>query len=129
MVDGTLQFLRRNGGIRWADAFVRFLRIRLLGLELARCVGEAFCTIEVVDGAADGGDGFIRQRHAVRTHVGDETDRAFAEVLAFVQLLRHLHGLARGEAQAVRRCLLQGAGAERWLRVAAARLLFHAGHA
>ena len=61
VVDGTLQFFRRNGGIRWADAFVGFLRIRLLGLELARCVGEAFCTVEVVDGAADGGDGFVRQ--------------------------------------------------------------------
>jgi len=65
----------------------------------------------------------LRQVHRVGTHVGDQADGAFlADRHAFVQLLRDLHGLARGEAELARGFLLQGGGGERRRRAALALL-------
>ena len=52
-------------------------------------------------------DGSLGDAHGVSTHVGDETYTGGTDVHALVELLGNLHGLAGGEAQPIRRRLLQ----------------------
>ena len=66
--------------------------------------------------------GLVGQRHRVGTHVGDEADGAFAEIHAFIELLRQAHGALRGEAELARGFLLQRRGGERRRRIALALL-------
>ena len=49
----------------------------------------------------------LRNAHGIGTHIRDETYAAFADVDAFVKLLRDLHGFARRIAEAVCGRLLQ----------------------
>ena len=69
-----------------------------------------------------------RQRHRVGTHVGDQADAAFADVDAFVQLLRQAHGALGVEAELARGFLLQRRGGEGRRRVAAALLAIDGEH-
>ena len=64
----------------------------------------------------------LREVHGVGAHVGDEADAAFAEIDAFIELLRQAHGALRGEAELARGFLLQRRGGERRRRIAAALL-------
>ena len=72
------------------------------------------------DELAHFGDGVVRDARRIGTHVGDETDRAFAaQFHAFIELLRQHHGALHAEAQLARRFLLQGGRDERSDRIAA----------
>jgi hypothetical protein len=74
------------------------------------------------DEVAHLGDGLVGQVDRVGTHVGDQADRAAADVDALVELLRGAHGALRGEAELARGLLLQRRGDERRRRVALALL-------
>ena len=101
------------------DGFVRILRVLLglvnvgrfgqkLGPELDRDVGARF--LQGVFGYACG----------IRTHVGDQADRAFlAELDALIEPLRQDHGAFDAEAQLARGFLLQGGSDEGRHRIAA----------
>ena len=62
--------------------------------------------------------GLLGDLHAVGPHVGDEAHLFAAHRDAFVELLGHLHGAPRGEAQLARGLLLQGGGGEGGRRIA-----------
>ena len=72
------------------------------------------------DGVAGGGDGLLRQRHRIGSHIGD--------VAVLVQALCCTHHGASTHAEAIAGGLLQGRGGERRLRAAAVRLGFHRRH-
>ena len=80
----------------------------------ARLVRQVVGAVQLRDLRAGGGDRGLRQRRGVRTHVGDEA--------VLVQLLRHLHGRLRAEAQLAAGLLLQRRRTERRVRRAAVRL-------
>ena len=73
--------------------------------------------------------GFVRERHGVRAHIGDEADGAFADVHAFIELLREAHGAAGVEAELARGFLLQRRRGERRRRIAAPLLAIDGEHA
>jgi len=117
---------RRATHVGRTDRFVRFLRrgFVLVKVRLGR-------KVRLSVGLADEGERRILRLagdgHRVGTHVGDETDRAaFADVHAFIELLRIAHGVGRAVAEHGVRHLLEGAGGEGRRRVAFA---FGGGHA
>ena len=65
-----------------------------------------------LDVGADVGNRLARKRHRVGPHIGDEADRAFADVNAFIQRLCRAHGALGGHAELAHRLLLQRAGGE-----------------
>ncbi|MNV27402.1 hypothetical protein D3C71_1185510 [compost metagenome] len=112
-----------------AHRFVRFLGVLGLGLVGVGLVGQRGDAVVTGDHVADFGQRVLRQVHRVGTHVRDQADRAFvaADVHAFVQLLRDLHGLAGGEAELARGFLLQRGGGERRRGATLALLAGHVG--
>jgi hypothetical protein len=121
-VDLAFELLRRDGGRGRAHGFVGFLCILRLGLVDTRRLGKAFLAVKIFDGGADLGHGLHGQRHRVGAHVGDEAYGAFAEIHAFIQLLRQPHGALRRETQLAGGFLLQRGGGE-WRRRIALALL------
>jgi hypothetical protein len=108
-----------------ADGLVGLLGVLGLGLEQARAGGQVVLAVALGDQGADLVQRLLGQVHRVGTHVGDQADGLAADVHAFVELLRHAHGAAGGEAQLARGLLLQGGGGEGRRRVALALLLLH----
>ncbi len=109
-----------------AHRLVRFLGVLGLGL-----VGDGGrrqeCLVEVgTHILADVGDGFLRQVDRVGPHVGDETDRAFAEVDPFVQLLSSAHHAVGGHAELAHPGLLQCRRRERCAGMTRTALLLDA---
>ncbi len=122
--------LRRGAqGRGRAHRFMRFLGVLGLGLVGIGLVRQRSDAIVARDHVADFGQRILGQVDRVGTHVGDQADSAFflADGHAFVQLLRDLHGLARGEAELARGFLLQRGGGERRGRAALALLAGHIG--
>ena len=74
---------------------MRFLRILRLRLVDARRVGQRVGAVKVRDHLADVLQRFVRETHRIRTHISDQADLAFAEVHAFVELLREPHRALR----------------------------------
>ena len=99
-----------EGVPRGAHGLVRLLRVLRLGAVEPRGAGHEVGAVELRGLAPGGRDRLVGQRHGVGAHVGD--------VAVLVQLLRHLHGGAGGEAQLARRLLLQRGGGERGGRAA-----------
>ena len=120
---------RRAAGEGGADGFVRFLRVLGFRLVDVRFRRQVVFAVFLADHLAQLAQGFGREAGGVGTHVADQADGAFgAHGHAFVQLLRHLHGLLGGEAELARGLLLQGGGDERRRRTALAFLAHYLGH-
>ena len=110
-----------------ADRLVRFLRVLGLGGVFARRARHVGVAEVLADHPA-------RRRHrlggeidAVGAHIGDEPDRAVADVDALVEALGDLHGARGREAELARGLLLQGGGGEGRIGVALDRLRFDRG--
>lgn len=99
---------------RGADRLVRLLRVLDLSGVRARLVRQVVGAVQLRDLGAGGGDRRLRQGRGVRTHIGDEA--------VLVQLLRHLHGRLRAEAELARGLLLERRRTERRVGRAAVRL-------
>ena len=93
------------------------LGIVLVG-EIIRFFRAVFRAVKLCHQAADRRQGLGGQTGRVRSHVRNEAGIIFADTDAFVQLLRHQHGAARREVQAMGRLLLEGARRERRRRTA-----------
>ena len=110
------------------DSLVGVLRARL-GLEHPGLFGIIIGAVAAVDELLGSFQRFVGQTQGVGTHIGDQTDGAFAlDVYAFVKLLRHRHGAPGGHVQLTGCLLLQGRGDERRGGVAAFILPLDGGH-
>src|SRR5208282_4134700 len=98
------------------------------GLVDSRLVRQSFFAVELHDHVANLPDRFLGQVERIGAHVGDETNRAFADVDALVQLLRDAHGLLRTEAELARGLLLQRRRREGRGRVATSLFAIDAYH-
>ena len=107
-----------------ADRLVRLLGVLRLGGVFARRVRHVGVAEILADHAARGRDRLGREVDAVGSHIGDESDRAVADVDAFVEALGDLHGAGRREAELARGLLLQGGGGEGRVGMALDRLRF-----
>ena len=110
-----------------ADRLVRLLRVLGLGGVFARRARHVGVAEILADHPA-------RRRHrlggevdAIGAHVGDEPDRAVADVHALVKALGDLHGAGGRKAELARGLLLQGGGGEGRIGVAPDRLRFDRG--
>ena len=134
-----------------------FVELRLLGLKMARDVARALrhvgrtdrfvrllCVLgfggvfprrgrhvivaEILgDDAARRRNRLGREIDAVGSHIGDEAGRAVADIDAFVEPLRNLHGARRRKTELPRRLLLQGRSGEWRIRVTLDGLRFDRG--
>ena len=120
-VAGALRHVGRT------DRFVRLLRVLGLGGVFARR-GRHVIVAEILgDDASRRRNRLGREIDAVGAHIGNEAGRAVADIDAFVEALRNLHGARRRETELPRRLLLQGRSGERRIRVALDRLRFDRG--
>ena len=95
-----------------ADGFVGILGAGF-GLESVELSVIILVAVTVTDKISGGSHGLVRKAQGVGTHVGDQTQSAFAlHVHAFVQLLCHSHGALGGEAQLPGSLLLEGGSGE-----------------
>ena len=76
--------VRQNVGGRRTNGLVRFLGILRLGLVDSRLVRQPLFAVELHDHVANMPDRFLGQVERIGAHVGDETNRAFADVDALV---------------------------------------------
>ena len=106
------------------DRLVRLLRVLGLGGVFARRGGHVVVAEILGDDAARRRDRLGRKIDAVGAHISDEAGRAVADVDAFVEALRDLHGARRRKTELARRLLLQGRCGEWRIRVALDRLRF-----
>ena len=74
--------------------------------------------------SADFLDSHVSQTHGVRSHIGNQTDRALAQRNAFIKLLRQHHRFLGREVQLFVGLLLQAGRCERRYRVALALLAY-----
>ena len=103
-----------------ADGLMRLLCVlHLLGVG-TRLIGQVGGAVALRDQRASCGDGRVRQRRRVGSHVRDEP--------VLVQTLRERHGLRRREPELASGLLLQRRGHERWIRPTRVRLAFDAAH-
>ena len=121
-VEEPLDVRRHDGRRSRAHGFVRFLGVLRLGAVDAHLFGDRLLAVQALDGGANLGDRLGSQRHRIGAHVGNKADAAFADVDAFVQLLRRAHGALRGKTQLARGFLLQRRS-RKWRRRIAAALL------
>ena len=84
--------------------------------------------ILAADHRAGLGDGFGHHGDAVGPHIGDQAGGVAADLHAFIQALRHLHGALGVEAQLAAGFLLQGRGLEGRRGVALDRAGLDAAH-
>ena len=89
-----------------------FLRVLRLGRIIARLLRQVLFAELLADRVAGGADRLRRHLHAVGSHIGDQAGRLAADVEAFIEALRDLHGARRREAEPRRRRLLQRRGGE-----------------
>ncbi len=105
---------------RGPDGLMGLLRVlRLLGVDPGG-IGPVLGAVALGDLAARRGQRGVRQRGAVRSHVGD--------VAGFVEALRGAHGLRRREAELATGLLLERGGRERRRRTTTVRLALDAAH-
>ena len=105
---------------RRTDRLVGLLRVLDLARKPARPVRQELLAVRPRNLGPNSGERFVAERHAVRTHVGDEA--------TLVQTLRDAHHLRRAEAQLAAALLLQRARHERCLRAAAVGLVLDGPH-
>ena len=104
-----------------------FLRILRLGLVTARRGRQVLSAVILFDDAAHCGDRFFGDLHAVGTHISDQADGLAADVDAFIQPLRHAHGMRGSKTELATCFLLQGRGGERRVGMPLERLGFDGG--
>src|SRR5690606_11771083 len=117
------RLLRAQAEVGWADGLVGLLRVLGLALVSAGLVRHIGLAEVFRDDRARACNRLAAQRHAVRTHVGDEAGGLAADGDALIQLLGDAHGLRGREAQLARGLLLERRGNEWRIRIAADRLL------
>ena len=120
LIDGeelAHRFRCARNGCR-TNRLVRFLRILGFVAEIYRCCGQVAGVEIFRDIVAHVFDGFARQIHRIGTHIGDQADRAAADIDTLVQLLGGAHGAIRGHAELAYRLLLQRGGRKRRGRAA-----------
>src|SRR5262245_5176401 len=101
----------------------------LLGAVEVRLPGQVLRAEALRDVVADGGDRLAGDARRVRTHVGDEADRALvAELDALVEPLGDAHRAGGLEAELARRLLLQARGDEGRCRMPPPFLLLDLGN-
>ena len=108
-----------------ADRLVRLLRVLGLGGIFARRRRHVVVAEVLGDDAPSRRDRLGRKIDAVGTHIGNEAGRAVADIDAFVEALRELHGARRREAEL--RDASVKVGGEWRIRVALDRLRFDRG--
>ena len=112
-----LDKLRIERDIARANGLVAVLRV-CLGLIAPGLTGIVFFAIAAADDLSGGSKRFFRDAKRVRSHVGDEADRAlFPELHAFVELLGEHHRALRRQVQLSRGLLLKAGGnkGRRWI--------------
>ena len=125
IIKEALNLLRRAHDACRTDAFMSFLsvlRFRLIHIGLYRqvLVAVAFC-----NKFTNFDNSFSRQRDRVGTHIGNEANRPFARIHAFVQFLCRHHGAPRIETQFSGSVLLQGRSRKRRCWVTATLFLIN----
>ena len=105
------------------------LGILALVFEGTWLVESVIFAIHLADDLPGFAGGLLRQGDRVGTHVGDQTEAAFADINALVEFLGGRHGFARRETELTVGFLLQGAGCERCGRVTLTFLLLDLGDA
>ena len=110
--------LGRAGEIGGADRLVGFLRVLRLGAVATGLLRHVVRAVALADHVPRLAQRLFGDLHAVGPHVGDEAHLLAVHGDAFVELLRHLHGAPRGEAQLARGFLLQGRRGEGRRRIA-----------
>ena len=111
------------------DRLVRFLRVLGFAAIQIRTFRQCLGAEVARDDLAQFGDRIVADAHRIGTHIGDQTDRAFAaDRHTFIQALRQAHGAAGGKSKFARRFLLQGRRGERWRWAALAFLGLHFGN-
>ncbi len=118
VLEMALDVFRPARHVGRADRLVRLLRVLRLGHVLARARRHIGVAIFAPDHLARRRHRLGREIDAVGAHIGNESDRAVADVDALVKPLRDLHGARRGEAELARGLLLQRRGGEGRLRMA-----------
>ena len=109
------------------DRLVRLLGVLGLGGVFARGGGHVSVAEILGDDAPRRRDRLGREIDAVSPHIGDEAGRAVADIDAFIEALRNLHGARRRETELPRRLLLQRRSGEGRIRMALDRLRFDRG--
>ena len=112
-----LDKLRIERDIARANGLVAVLRVGL-GLIAPGLAGVVLFTIAAADDLSGRGKRFFRDTKRVRSHVGDEADRAlFPQLHAFVELLGEHHRPLRRQVQLSRGLLLKAGGnkGRRWI--------------
>ena len=110
-----------------ANGLVGFLRVLGLGFVAARRGRQVFSAVIRFDDAAHRRNRFFGDLHTVGTHIGDQADCLAADVDAFVEPLRHAHGVRRRKTELAACFLLQRRGGERRVGVPLDRLRFDRG--
>ena len=100
-----------------ADGFMSLLGVPDLLVPHPRLVRDVVGAVAICDLGAGGGDGALRQRDAVGTHIRD--------VALLVEALGGAHGSGRRESELATGLLLDGRGAERRVGLASPRLSLH----
>ena len=118
---------RPAGDIGRADGLVRLLGVLGLGLVHAGRVRHVGGAVFAPDQVATRENRLARHVDGIGPHIGDQADGLAANVDAFVEPLRHLHGAFGAEVELARGLLLQGRSGERRRRVAARLLAFDLG--
>ena len=108
---GNVVRLAREQG--WADGLVGLLRVLGLGFIEARVFGHVGRAVVAGDQVPGAIQRFLGQLNAVGPHVGDQTHGLAADFHAFVEFLRHAHGVGGGEPELAAGFLLQGRSGER----------------
>ena len=107
---------------------MRLLSILGLALKDGWAARQIFCRKVATDVVANFGNGFLRQRHRVGTHVGNQADGLAADVHPFIERLCGAHGPFGGHAQLAHSLLLQGRRGERCCGITLFCLLFDTHH-
>ena len=116
---------RGSADLRRPDRLVCVLRARAR-LGRSRAAADILLAEALRDEALHLRVGLGRDPCRVRSHVGDQSHRAIVDLDALVQLLGDPHGVARAEAQAAGRVLLEGGGDVGSIRGLGPPLLLHA---
>ena len=112
-----LDKLRIERDIARANGLVAVLRVGL-GLIAPGLAGIVFFAVAAADDLSGSSKRFLRDAKRVRSHVGDEADRAlFAKLHTFIELLGEHHRALRRQVQLSRGLLLKAGGnkGRRWI--------------
>ena len=112
-----LDLFRRKQRVRGADGLVRILCVFASLIDIGR-FGQVLRRKVGRDIVARGGQRLVGQTRGVGADIRNQADRAFTlDVHAFIEHLRDLHGLLRGEGELAHGFLLKVRGRKGRLRI------------